>query len=124
MEPMVFGEITEENFLIYAAKHYYSPRAIDAEEFYEELSRFKYIKRLVNRYKRGEELRERLILNHITVILNVFGNEPGIMMLMFKVGGDGIPILLPFLQHTKAIRSGDFEGISPDEWVAKKLDLI
>ena len=121
---MVFGEITEENFLIYAAKHYYSPRAIDAEEFYEELNRFKYIKRLVNRYKRGEELRERLILNHITVILNVFGNEPGIMMLMFKVGGDNLSVLLPFLQYCKAIRAGDLEGVEPDEWVAKKLELI
>lgn len=121
---MVFGEITEENFLIYAAKHYYCPRAIDADEFYEELNRFKYIKRLVNRYKRGEELRERLILNHITVILNVFGNEPGIMMLMFKVGGDNLSILLPFLQYCRAVHKGDFEGIEADDWVAKKLELV
>ena len=116
--------ITEENFLIYAAKNYHTPRCIDAEEFYEELNRFKYIKRLVNRYTRGGELQERLILNHITVLLNVFGNEPGILMIMHKIGAADLHIIKPFLVHMKAIKEGDLATIEMDPWVVQKLDNI
>ena len=121
---MRFEELNDENFLIYAAKHYHTPRCIDADEFYEELSRFKYIKRLVNRYTRGDELRERLLLNHITVLLNVFGNEPAILMLMHKVWAESLPIIKPFLEYLKAIRGNDFDGIESDPWVIKKLELL
>lgn len=121
---MKFEELNDDNFVIYAAKHYHTPRCIDAEEFYEELSRFKYIKRLVNRYQRGDELRERLILNHITILLNVFGNEPAILMLMYKVGADHLPVIKPFLEYLKAIRDNDFEGIESDPWVKTKLENI
>jgi hypothetical protein len=120
----VIKQITEENFLIYAAQNYYSPRCIDAEEFYEELNRYKYIKRLLNRYTRGGELCERLILNHITILLNVFGNEPAILMTMFKVGAENLHIIKPFLVYLKAIKPGDFEGIKSDPWVTAKLDNI
>ena len=116
--------ITEETFLIYAANNYHTPRCIDAEEFYEELNRFKYIKRLLNRYNRGGELCERLILNHITILLNVFGNESAILMLMFKVGPENLHIIKPFLQYLKAIREGDLETIEEDPWVVAKLGNI
>jgi hypothetical protein len=120
----VIDQINDENFIIYAAKNYYSPRCIDAEEFYEELNRFKYIKRLLNRYNRGGELCERLLLNHITILLNVFGNEPAILMLMFKVGPDNLHVIKPFLAYLKAIKEGDFDGIVSDPWVVAKLDNI
>ena len=67
---MIFNELTEENLLLYAAKAYYKPNFSDIEEFHEDLKRFKYIKRLVNRYLEHEELSERLILNHLIVIFN------------------------------------------------------
>lgn len=117
-------ELNDQNFLIYAAKNYYSPRCIDAEEFYDELNRFKYINRLINRYNRGGDLCERLLLNHITIILNVFGNEPGILMLMYKVGADNLKILKPFLVFLRAIKEDDFEGIELDPVVVKKLEAI
>lgn len=117
-------EINEDNFLIYAAKNYHTPRSIDAEEFYEELNRFKYIKRLFNRYTRGGELCERLILNHITILLNVFGYESGVLMLMFKTGPENLSILKPFLEHIKALKQGDLEGIESDPWVVQKLENI
>ena len=117
-------EINENNFLLFAAKHYYSPRCLDAEEFYEELNRFKYIKRLFNRYTRGGELCERLILNHITILLNVFGIEAGILMLVFKVGARDLEILKPFLEYLKALKPGDLEGIESDPWVVRKLENI
>ncbi len=121
---MIIRELNDENFLIYAANSYYSPRAIDAEEFYEELNRFKYIKRLVNRYTRGGDLCERLILNHVTILLNVFGNEPAILMLMFKLGPDNLIVIKPFLEYLRATKAGDLDGIVADPIVVAKLEEI
>lgn len=84
------------NFLLYAAKHYDNPQCFDTLEFYEDLKRFKYIKRLLNRYVEDGELKERLILNHIVVLFNLFGAYPAIRMLFFKCEGFE-PYLIPFL---------------------------
>lgn len=116
--------LNDENFLIYAASNYYSPRCIDAEEFYEELNRFKYIKRLLNKYDRGGPLCERLILNHITILLNVFGNEPAILMLMYKVGPEQLKVIKPFLSYLNAFQPGDLEGIEEDQFVVEQLGKI
>jgi hypothetical protein len=120
----LFEELTEENFLIYAARHYHSPRCINAEEFYEDLHRFKYIKRLVNRYNRGGDLAERLVLNHITILLNVFGHEPFLNMLEFKIGVKDFTIIKPFLVFKQAIREDQYTNISMDEVVVEKLRNI
>ena len=77
--------LTESNLLLYAAKHYYNPRFSDIDEFYEDLKRFKYVKRLVNRYLDDKDLSERLILNHLIVIFNAFGIEPSVNMLKVKL---------------------------------------
>lgn len=67
--------LTNENFLIYAAKHYDNPQCHSTEEFYEDLKRIKYIKKLITRYIETGELKERLILNHLIVLSNVFAPE-------------------------------------------------
>jgi|TARA_R110000737_G_scaffold2197_3_gene6213 hypothetical protein len=121
---MIVKELNDEIFLIYAANNYYSPRAIDAEDFYEELNRFKYIKRLINRYTRGGELCERLILNHVIILLNVFGNEPAILMLLFKLGPDNLVVIKPFLEYLVALKEGDLEGIIGDPVVVARLETI
>jgi len=66
-------ELTDETFLIYAAKHYDNPQCSSYEEFEEDLKRIQYLKRLFNRYEASGELKERLILNHIIVLYNCFG---------------------------------------------------
>jgi len=66
-------ELTDETFLIYAAKHYDNPQCSSYEEFEEDLKRIQYLKRLFNRYESTGELKERLILNHIIVLYNCFG---------------------------------------------------
>ena len=78
---MIFNELTEENLFLYAAKHYRNPQFSDIEEFYEDLKRFKYIKRLLNRYIDQGELAERLILNHVIVVFNSFGIEAALSIL-------------------------------------------
>lgn len=82
----MIDKIDDSNFVIYAAKHYDNPQCFDTIEFYEDISRFKYIKRLFNRYEDTGELKERLIINHLVVLYNVFGNE-ATRLLFFKLDG-------------------------------------
>lgn len=89
-------KLDETNFLLYAAKHYDNPSCFDTLEFYEDLNRFKYLKRLFSRYEESGELKERLILNHIIVIYNLFGVEASTRMLFFKLR-DYHVLLKPFL---------------------------
>lgn len=92
---MKLERIDDNNFLLYAAKHYDNAQCHDTAEFYDDLKRFKYIKRLFIKYQESGELRERLILNHIIVLYNMFGDE-ATRMLFFKLDGF-YPYLKPFL---------------------------
>jgi hypothetical protein len=121
---MIFDELTEENLLLYAAKHYYKPQFSDIEEFYEDLKRFKYIKRLVNRYLDNGELGERLILNHLIVIFNSFGIEAGLNMLDLKLDDRHWPVIKPFLIFLKYIESNQYIGIDMDQEVIERLRKI
>jgi len=67
--------LTNENYILVLAKRYDNPQAHSTEEFYEDLKRIKYIKKLVTRYIETGELKERLILNHLIVLNNIFGSE-------------------------------------------------
>jgi hypothetical protein len=91
----MIDKLDETNFLLYAAKHYDNPQCFDTLEFYEDLSRFKYIKRLFNRYEESGELKERLILNHLIILYNVFGPATT-RMLFFKLNGH-LHLLKPFI---------------------------
>ena len=121
---MIFDELTEENLLLYAAKHYYKPQFSDIEEFYEDLKRFKYIKRLVNRYLDNGELGERLILNHLIVIFNSFGIEAGLNMLDLKLDDRHWPVIKPFLIFLKYIENDQYIGINMDQTVIERLREI
>jgi len=90
-------KLDETNFLLYSAKHYENPQCYDTVEFYDDLKRFKYLKRLFNIYAENGDLRERLILNHIIVIYNVFGLVPATRMLFFKLY-EYKEMLKPFLE--------------------------
>lgn len=90
-------KLDESNALLYAAKHYDNPQCFDTLEFYEDLSRFKYLKRLFKRYEETGELKERLIINHLVVIYNVFGVEPATRLLFLKMDGF-YHYLKPFLE--------------------------
>lgn len=91
----MIDKLDESNFMLYAAKHYDNPQCFDTLEFYEDLSRFKYIKRLFNRYEESGELKERLILNHLIILYNVFGPATT-KMLFFKLS-DHLHLLKPFI---------------------------
>lgn len=77
--------LTDDNFLIYCAKHYDNPQCHSTEEFLEDLKRIKYIKKLITRYIESDDLKERLILNHLTILCNVFGAEHLCKILYLKM---------------------------------------
>lgn len=87
--------VNEDNFVVHAAKHYDNPQCYDTEEFLDDLKRFKYIKRLFNRFEITGDLKERLILNHIMVLYNVFGDEATVLLFV-KLKGY-YTFLKPFL---------------------------
>jgi len=89
--------VTEENFLIYAIKHYDNPTCKGTSEFHDDLKRFRYIKRLLKKYKSEKDLKDRLLLNHIVVIINLFGPEASPKMLFFKIEKAFWPQLKTFL---------------------------
>ena len=92
----MIDNLTDDNFLIYAMKSYNTPNCI-MSEFEGDLKRIKYIKRLIRKYKNTGDLKERLILNHIIVLSNVFGTEPCVRMLFFRFDSKEYHILKTFL---------------------------
>lgn len=88
-------KLDESNFLLYAAKYYDNPSCTTTDEFIEDLNRFKYIKRLLNRYELTGELKDRLIMNHLIILYNVFG-EATTKMLFYKLKGQ-LKFIKPFL---------------------------
>lgn len=88
-------KIDDSNFILYAAQCYDNPQCMDEAEFFDDLKRFKYLKRLFNKYQETGELKERLIINHLVVLYNLFGDGTT-RMLFFKLK-EHHDILKPFL---------------------------
>mgnify|MGYP003350564976 FL=1 len=94
----MFDDLNEENFVMYAVKHYNSPQCI-MSEFEGDIKRTKYLKRLFRRYKVTKSLKERLILNHIILLNNVFGTEATARILFYKIDERDYDILKTFLEY-------------------------
>ena len=121
---MIFKELNEKNLFLYAAKHYKNPKFSDIDDFYEDLKRFKYIKRLLNRYIESDELSERLILNHLIVVFNMFGIEAALEILNLKLEEKHWPVMKPFLVFLKYITNEQYTGITMDPNVIEILRKI
>ena len=118
---LVFNELTEDNLFLYAAKHYDNPTFSDIDDFYEDLKRFKYIKRLVNRYLDQNDLADRLILNHLIVVFNSFGIEGCTNILKLKLDERHWPVIKPFLIFLKYISNDQMTEIKMDKFVIQRL---
>ena len=92
----MFDDLNDENFMIYAMKCYSAPNCI-MSEFEGDIKRTKYLKRLFRRYKVSKSLKERLILNHIILLNNVFGLEPTARILFYRIDERDYDILKTFL---------------------------
>jgi len=89
-------KLNEENFLVYALKNYNSPECTGLDDFEEDVKRFKYLKRLFGRYEKTQKLNDRLILNHLIVLYNVF-DSAATSMLFYRIEEKHWPVLKTFL---------------------------
>ena len=94
---MIFDDLNDDNFSMFAMKEYNDIQCTDIEEFYDDLKKIKYIKRLFNIYKNTGQLKERLILNHLIVFYNVFPIQSGTRILFYKIEKSFWPMLKTFL---------------------------
>ena len=127
-------ELTEENFTLYAIKHYDNPNCKGTAEFEDDLKRFRYLKRLFRKYTAGKGLKERLIVNHLVVIYNLFGAEAATRMLFLKIEKkywSQLKTFLVFLSYMPVGMEIQAQGvlvqgyeIPLDEKVSKALEKI
>lgn len=106
--------LNETNFILFAMNSYDNRNCLDLKEFYDDLKKIKYIKRLLNRYLKEGELKERLILNHIIELYNMFGNNATVM-LFYKLENEFHPLLKTFLVYL---------GRMPDEIFGARDEVI
>ena len=117
----IFDELNEENFTLFAIRHYDNPQCTSTEEFYEDIRRFRYLKRLLKRYHKTGELRERLILNHLIILSNVFGVSNAIRMLQYKIDDEYWPVVKTCLLYLNYIDDKWETGIPLDEKTVKRM---
>jgi hypothetical protein len=113
--------VTKDNFELYASKHYQKNKWATTEEFKSDLCRFKYINRLINRYYRDDDLKERLILNHIIVLGNVFGPEATAEMLMINTECSFKSMIKPFLIYLNYLPDDKHVEIPMDSTIINVL---
>ena len=96
---MKFDDLNDDTFLMFAMREYNNMQCTDIEEFYDDLKKIKYIKRLFNSYRNNGQLKERLILNHLIIFYNVFTLQAGTRILFYKIEKDFWPMLKTFLVY-------------------------
>jgi len=99
---MRFDELNESNYIMFAIKHYENPQAVTQEDFYDDMKRFKWIKRLLNKYKNTGELNVHLLLNHFIILYNVFG-EATTPLLFYKIDRELWSILKTFIVYLERL---------------------
>jgi hypothetical protein len=120
----MFNKITKKNWLFYAIKNYNVPNLDSEQEFYEDVKRFKYLKRLFRKYKTSGELRTRLVLNHIIVLGNVFGNDAATTLLIFKIEREYWGLLKTFLMYLNMIRDEELPNIKINKTLLSSLEKL
>ena len=120
---MLFSELNEENFLLFAIKNYENPQAVSREDFEKDLNHFRYIKRLLKRYKITGELKSHLLINHFIILYNIFG-EAATPMLFYKIEKNlwpSIKTFVVFLDRLPDYPHTDIHDIENDEVCLKSL---
>ena len=117
----VFDKLNRKNFKLYASQHYNNPECLDINEFREDVNRFKYVKRLLSRYDAHNDLQERLILNHLIVIYNVFGIKAANRMLWYKIDENHWHYIKPFLAFLHYLPENEKVDVPMDPYIVGVL---
>jgi hypothetical protein len=120
----LFDELNNANFELYAARHYNNPACLEPQDFYDDVAKFKYVVRLLRRYRESGMIQERLVLNHIITIYNVFEITAATRMLFYKVDIDLWSTLKTFLVYLNFMPEQLHKNINIDLNIAKKLKDI
>jgi hypothetical protein len=123
---MRFDELNESNYLLFAIKFYDNPQAVTREDFDEDLKRIRYIKKLLKRYKNTGELKTHLILNHLTVLFNVF-NDATVPLLFYNLEKElwpSIKSFLIFLNRLPEYPKTEINNIEQDYECLSQLESI
>ena len=120
----MFNELNDDNFELYAANHYSNPACLGIEDFKEDLQRFKYINRLLRKYDKSGIIAERLLLNHIITIYNVFDRPGATQMLFYRTQTNYWPIIKTFLIYLNFLKPGQKALVQIDLHIAKKLQSL
>lgn len=117
----LFDELNEDNFVLFASRNYINPQCMSVEEFYHDLHRFKYLKRLFRRYIKNDDLQERLILNHIVVIYNVFGIEAANRMMFYRMEPEYWSAVKTFLVYLNFLPENELVETPLDQKIVERL---
>jgi len=117
----MFNEITKNNWLLFAQTHYDNPTLEQEVEFYEDIKRFKYLKRLFRKYKITGEIKIRLVKNHIIVLQNVFGADVAMTLLLFKIDKEHWPLLKTVTNYLGYLYTHELKDTHIDLKIAKML---
>jgi len=117
---MRFDELNEDNYLFFAIQNYHNPQAVTCDDFEDDMKRFKYLKRLLRKYEKSGVLRTHLILNHVIVLYNVFG-EAATPLLFYKIESSHWSALKTFMLFIGRLRENDMINISTDKFVYEEL---
>jgi len=117
----MFKEITKDNWLLFAQHHYDNPTLQKEQEFYDDIKRFKYLKRLFRKYKATKNIKIRLVLNHVIVLANVFGVEAACILLLYKVEKIYWSYLKSVLVYLDYLYPHELNDVKTDENIDKIL---
>ena len=120
----MYEKITPSNVLMYAIRNYNNPHCEGEKEFEDDLKRFKYIKRLLRKYYDTNILKERLLLNHIIVLTNVFGNEAAATLLLFKIEREYWSVLKTFLQYLNVVSEDELPTVKINKTLLSSLEKL
>ena len=120
----MYENITNENVMMFAIRHYNNPQCEGEKEFQDDLKRFKYIKRLLRKYDETGILKERLLLNHFIVLNNVFSTEACATLLLFKIQKEYWSVLKSFLLYLNIVTKDELKEINEDKKVQKILEEL
>ena len=123
---MIFDELNEDNYLLFAIRNYDNPQAATKEDFYEDLRRFKYIKRLLKKYHKGNEVKLNLLLNHIIIVYNVFGDAAP-LLLFYKMEREywsDIKTIMIFLNRYPEIDTNSLRRIEINKPFLEELEKL
>jgi hypothetical protein len=123
---MRFDELNEDNYLLFAIKYYENPQSVTKDDFYDDLKRIRWIKKLLKKYKNDGELKTHLLINHFIILYNVFG-DAATPMLFYKLEPEywsALKTFIVYLQRFPEYPLTKIHDIPIDENCLEKLNSI